>query len=68
MSSAAAQPLGFADVVERVKPSVISVKVTTKDKTADTSNNNDDDEIGLTDGAFLSSVRRPEWRISKSRA
>jgi serine protease Do len=31
VSSAAAQPLGFADVVERVKPSVISVKVTTKD-------------------------------------
>ena len=25
--SSAAQPLGFADVVERVKPSVISVKV-----------------------------------------
>ena len=46
VSSAAAQPLGFADVVERVKPSVISVKVTTKDKAADTSNKNDDDESG----------------------
>ena len=28
----AAQPVGFADTVERVKPSVISVKVTMKDK------------------------------------
>ena len=32
VSSAAAQPLGFADVVERVKPSVISVKVTRHEK------------------------------------
>ena len=42
----AAQPIGFADVVERVKPSVISVKVTTKDKAADASNKDDDDESG----------------------
>src|SRR5215831_18133287 len=29
-----AQPIGFADIVERVKPSVISVKVAMGDKTA----------------------------------
>ncbi len=31
------QPTGFADIVQRVKPSVISVKVTMKDKVADAS-------------------------------
>ena len=55
--STAAQPIGFADVVERVKPSVISVKVTMKDKAADASNKDDDDGVGLADGALLSSVR-----------
>jgi serine protease Do len=45
-ASSAAQPSGFADVVERVKPSVISVKVTAKDKTADASNKDDADESG----------------------
>src|SRR5260370_2930193 len=30
--SKVAQPVGFADIVQRVKPSVISVKVTMKDK------------------------------------
>jgi serine protease Do len=45
-SSATQQPLGFADVVERVKPSVISVKVTMKDKAADASNKDDADEQG----------------------
>jgi serine protease Do len=44
--SSAVQPFGFADVVERVKPSVISVKVTTKGKTADASNKDDADESG----------------------
>jgi serine protease Do len=44
--SSAAQPFGFADVVERVKPSVISVKVTAKGKTADASNKDDADESG----------------------
>ncbi|MBS0531855.1 MAG: Do family serine endopeptidase [Proteobacteria bacterium] len=38
--SKVAQPIGFADIVERVKPSVISVKVRIKDK-ADVSNNED---------------------------
>ena len=39
------KPTGFADIVERVKPSVISVKVNIAEKTAskdDNSNNNDD--------------------------
>ena len=39
-----AQPVGFADIVERVKPSVISVKVNINEKVAskDDSNNNED--------------------------
>ena len=37
------QPVGFADIVERVKPSVISVKVNIREKVAkDDSGNNDD--------------------------
>src|SRR6266436_4660939 len=38
-----AQPVGFADIVERVKPSVISVKVNIGDKASkdDTANNDD---------------------------
>jgi serine protease Do len=41
-----AQPVGFADIVERVKPSVISVKVNINEKVAKNDNNNnggDDD-------------------------
>src|SRR5260221_2980931 len=40
-----AQPVGFADIVERVKPSVISVKVNINEKVAkdDSANNNNDD-------------------------
>ena len=53
-SSATRQLPGFADVVERVKPSVISVKVTMKDKAADASNKDDADEQGLAHGALLS--------------
>ena len=45
-ASSAVQTFGFADVVERVKPSVISVKVTMKDKAADASNKDDADEPG----------------------
>jgi serine protease Do len=41
--SKVAQPVGFADIVERVKPSVISVKVNINEKVAkDDSGNNDD--------------------------
>lgn len=36
------QPVGFADIVERVKPSVISVKVNIHQKLAKDDNNNDD--------------------------
>ena len=53
----AAQPIGFADIVQRVKPSVISVKVTMNDK-ADVMDRGDDgsDQIESADGAFLPSV------------
>src|SRR5450755_1575560 len=40
------QPIGFADMVDRVKPSVISVKVTMKRKDTDTSGKSDDEESG----------------------
>jgi serine protease Do len=40
------QPVGFADLVERVKPSVISVKVTMKQKPTDTSDKSDDEGSG----------------------
>jgi serine protease Do len=49
ISSAASnlpQPIGFADIVDRVKPSVISVKVTMKQKATDTSDKSDDEEPG----------------------
>jgi serine protease Do len=36
-----AQPVGFADIVERVKPSVISVKVNIAEKVAKNDDNND---------------------------
>ena len=39
----AQQPVGFADIVERVKPSVISVKVNIDQKVAKGDDNNDDD-------------------------
>ena len=41
--SSATQPMGFADMVEKVKPSVISVKVTMKEKTTDAANKSDDE-------------------------
>ncbi len=42
-SARSQQPVGFADIVERVKPSVISVKVNINEKLAkDDSSNNDD--------------------------
>jgi serine protease Do len=37
------QPVGFADIVERVKPSVISVKVNLNEKIAKGDDSNDDD-------------------------
>jgi serine protease Do len=41
-AASAAQPTGFADLVDRVKPSVISVKVTMKEKITDVDSKNDD--------------------------
>ena len=41
--SSATQPTGFADMVEKVKPSVISVKVTMKEKTTDAADKSDDE-------------------------
>src|ERR1700740_1736811 len=38
-----AQPVGFADIVERVKPSVISVKVNINEKIAKNDNGDNDD-------------------------
>jgi len=40
--SKVAQPTGFADIVQRVKPSVISVKVVIGDKAADASDRSDE--------------------------
>jgi serine protease Do len=40
----AQQPVGFADIVERVKPSVISVKVNIDQKLAKGDDNNNDDD------------------------
>ncbi|CCE10278.1 putative serine protease do-like precursor [Bradyrhizobium sp. STM 3843] len=41
--SKVARPIGFADIVERVKPSVISVKVNINEKVAKDDSGNDDD-------------------------
>ena len=50
--SSAAQPTGFADMVERAKPSVISVRVTMKEKPADVSEKSDADESGSMERFF----------------
>jgi serine protease Do len=41
-AASVARPTGFADMVERVKPSVISVKVTMKEKITDTDSKTED--------------------------
>src|ERR1700733_10246469 len=41
--SKVAQPIGFADIVERVKPSVISVKVNINEKVAKNDSGDNDD-------------------------
>jgi len=48
-----AQPTGFADIVERVKPSVISVRVNIGEKVAkdDTANKNDDSDSPFQPGS-----------------
>src|ERR1700712_2929448 len=52
--SKVAQPVGFADIVERVKPSVISVKVNINEKVAskdDGANNNNNDDSPFQPGS-----------------
>jgi serine protease Do len=46
-----AQPVGFADIVERVKPSVISVKVAIGDKTAKNDDSADKDDSPFQPGS-----------------
>src|ERR1700719_4450111 len=48
-----AQPIGFADIVERVKPSVISVKVNINEKVAknDSADNNNNDDSPFQPGS-----------------
>ncbi len=55
-----AQPIGFADIVEQVKPSVISVKVNINEKVSSKDDGNDELAVpaGLADGAFLPPLRR----------
>ena len=63
-----AQPVGFADIVERVKPSVISVKVAMDDKTASEGRQRRQGRFavpaGLADGALLPPLRRSRWPAS----
>jgi serine protease Do len=47
----AAQPTGFADIVERVKPSVISVKVRLAERGGDVALRGDDDQQGPQQGS-----------------
>jgi serine protease Do len=58
----AAQPTGFADIVQRVKPSVISVKVTMTDKVAGVSDRSDDgsDQLEPPMGRFFRQFGGPE--------
>jgi serine protease Do len=46
-----AQPIGFADIVERVKPSVISVKVNINEKVAKNDDSNNDDSSPFQPGS-----------------
>jgi serine protease Do len=59
--SKVAQPTGFADIVQRVKPSVISVKVTIKEKVADVSDRSDgSDQSGPPMERFFRQFGGPE--------
>jgi serine protease Do len=60
-----AQPSGFADMVERVKPSVISVKVTMKEKAADASNKGADEKPGSPMERFFHEFGGPEGMPKK---
>jgi serine protease Do len=61
------QPFGFADMVERVKPSVISVKVTMKQKATDTSDKSDDEESGSPMERFFHQFGRPDGMPKEGR-
>src|SRR5579863_207097 len=59
--SKVAQPIGFADIVQRVKPSVISVKVTMKDRVADANDRDDgSDQSGPPMERFFRQFGGPE--------
>jgi len=59
--SKVAQPTGFADIVQRVKPSVISVKVTMKEKVADVSDRSEgSDQSGPPMERFFRQFGGPE--------
>ena len=59
------RPIGFADIVERVKPSVISVKINIAEKTAKGDDNADRMGLavpaGFADGALLPPLRWSGW-------
>jgi len=59
-----AQPAGFADMVERVKPSVISVKVTMK-KATDASDQSDDEGSGSPMERFFHQFGGPDGMPQK---
>jgi len=63
------QPIGFADIVERVKPSVISVRVKIAEKQASNDSSPEDSPFpsGLPDGTLLQALRpvRMESRARK---
>jgi serine protease Do len=65
--AAVQQPIGFADMVERVKPSVISVKVTMKQKAAETSDKSDDDESGSPMERFFHQFGGPDGMPKQGR-
>src|SRR5260370_28234983 len=57
--SSAAQPQGFADMVERVKPSVISVKGTMNERASATANKADTTGAGPPLGGFFLGLAGP---------
>ena len=54
-----ARPIGFADIVEKVKPAVISVRVKMRTRRADSASSDDENAVpqGLADGALLQALR-----------
>jgi serine protease Do len=54
------QSIGFADMVERVKPSVVSVRVTMKQKATDTSDKSNDEDSGSPMERFFHQFGAPD--------